>query len=312
MSSPLSEGLMWHTGERINTIKRFMQNLTAISESLAAAKKHYENFPVASILMPKHLRQPVALIYHFARQADDFADEGNLPINERLKLLNNFEDELKLIEAYIQPSTDFFKALLQAIKTHHLPISPFLDLLDAFKQDVTKTRYENFAEVLDYCRRSANPVGLLLLHLYQANTHENIEYSNNICTALQLINFLQDIAIDLEKNEDKQRIYMCQDELKKFGISEQKMMSFTQGQATDQAWSEFMRFNLQRTQQILNQGKPLGRILKGRIGLEMRMIIYGGERIIVKIARVNGDVFRQRPTLNFWDWCVIFCKAIVL
>lgn len=288
-----------------------MQDSSAIHQSLSAAKNHYENFPVASVLLPKHLRKPVALIYHFARQADDFADEGDLSINERLSLLNAFEDELTLIEAYIQPSTGFFKTLLQAIKEHQLPLAPFFDLLDAFKQDVVKTRYENFAEVLDYCRRSANPVGLLLLHLYKANSYKNIEYSNCICTALQLINFLQDIAIDLEKNAGKQRIYMCQDELKKFGITEEKMISFTQGQVIDQQWSAFMQFNLQRAQHILNQGKPLGRTLKGRIGFEMRMIIAGGERIIVKIARVNGDVFRYRPTLNTWDWCVIFCKAML-
>lgn len=288
-----------------------MQDSSAIHQSLSAAKNHYENFPVASVLLPRRLRKPVAVIYHFARQADDFADEGDLLINERLSLLNAFEDELKLIEAYIQPSTDFFKTLLATIKKHQLPLTPFFDLLDAFKQDVVKTRYENFSEILDYCRRSANPVGLLLLHLYKANSKQNIEYSNYICTALQLINFLQDIAIDLEKNAGKQRIYMCQDELNKFGITEEKVIRFTQGQAIDQEWSAFMQFNLQRAQHILNQGKPLGRILKGRIGFEMRMIIAGGEQIIVKIAGVNGDVFRHRPTLNTWDWCVIFCKAML-
>jgi squalene synthase HpnC len=289
-----------------------MQQSVILSDSYLAAKSHYENFPVASILLPKHLRQVVAVIYHFARQADDFADEGNLTVDERLSLLNGFDDELKLIEAYIQPSTAFFKTLLELIKQHHLPLTPFFDLLDAFKQDVVKTRYENFDEILAYCQRSANPVGLLLLHLYQANSPQNIEFSNNVCTALQLINFLQDIAIDFEKNAGKQRIYLCQDELLKFGISESHIQAFVQGRPIDNYWSEFMRFNLLRAQRIMNAGKPLVRHLKGRIGLEMRMIIAGGERIIAKIAVVNGDVFRKRPTLNKWDWCVIFCKALLL
>lgn len=283
-----------------------------IKNYLSSAQSHYENFPVGSLLLPKRLREPIALIYHFARQADDFADEGNLSVEERLRLLNAFEDELKLIEAYIQPSTDFFKTLAQTIKKHHLPYTPFFDLLDAFKQDVVKTRYENFNEVLDYCRRSANPVGLLLLHLYQANTEKNIEYSNAICSALQLINFLQDIAIDFKKNDGKQRIYMCQDELKKYGMTEAQIQTYVDGQTINAQWINFMHFNLQRAQRMLNQGKPLGRILKGRIGLEMCMIIAGGERIIAKITNVNGDVFQRRPILNAWDWCLVFCKAIWL
>lgn len=290
----------------------FMSSDPILRQSLAATKNHYENFPVGSLLLPKRLREPIVLIYHFARQADDFADECDLSIDARLTLLSAFENELKLIEAYIQPSTDFFKALVQAIKKHQLPLTPFFDLLDAFKQDVVKTRYEHFDEVLDYCRRSANPIGLLLLCLYQANTEKNIAYSNSICTALQLINFLQDVAIDFQKNGGKQRIYLCQDELKKYGISEAQMQGFAHNQPIDVQWSSFMHFNLQRAQRLLNQGKPLGRILKGRVGFEMRMIIAGGERIIAKITHVQGDVFQRRPTLNAWDWCVVFLKAMLL
>jgi phytoene/squalene synthetase len=139
-----------------------------------------------------------------------------------------------------------------------------------------------------------------------------VQYSDHICSALQLINFLQDIAIDFRKNEGKQRIYLCQDELKAFGITEQTIGAYVNAtQATDDHWHQFMHFNLRRTHALLNMGKPLGKILKGRIGFEMRMIIAGGERIIHKISAVNGDVFNHRPTLNSWDWAIVFSKALL-
>jgi squalene synthase HpnC len=275
-------------------------------QSLDLASSHYENFPVASVLLPKQLREPIALIYSFARQADDFADEGELTIETRLSLLDGFREELHLLQAYIKPQTSFFETLGAMIKARNLPLEPFYDLLDAFSQDVTKTRYANFAEVLNYCKRSANPIGRLLLHLYGKATPENISYSDHICSALQIINFLQDIAIDLKKNDDKQRIYMCQDELQAFGISEQQIKD----QVADEKWLRFMQFNWQRAANMLHAGKPLGSILPGRIGFEMRLIIAGGERIIHKIKRVKGDVFHHRPTLNTWDWLIMGMKAL--
>ena len=281
-------------------------------QSLNHATGHYENFPVASVFLPKELRAPIALIYSFARQADDFADEGDSTIEQRLSALNKFRDELDLLQAYIKPQTAFFAALGVMIRSRNLPFMPFYDLLDAFSQDVTKIRYQNFTEVLDYCSRSANPIGRLLLHLYQAATPNNIELSDNICSALQIINFLQDIAIDFKKNDGKQRIYMCQDELLKFGITEQQIAAYVNASApVDKEWQQFMQFNLQRVRTLLITGKPLGRILKGRIGFEMRMIIAGGERIITKITKVNGDIFNHRPTLNNWDWLLILTKALL-
>lgn len=275
-------------------------------QSLALANSHYENFPVASILLPKHLREPIALIYSFARQADDFADEGKLTIDARLALLDGFREELNLLSAYIKPQSAFFVALGAMIKQRQLTFEPFYDLLDAFSQDVVKTRYANFAEVMAYCARSANPIGKLLLQLYGKATPENISYSDHICSALQIINFLQDVAIDFEKNDGKQRIYMCQDELAAFGISEQQIRDGI----ADANWQRFMQFNWQRAANMLHAGKPLGTILPGRIGLEMRMIIAGGERIIHKIRRLKGDVFHYRPTLNTWDWIIIGMKAL--
>lgn len=285
---------------------------TVTQQSLDHANTHYENFPVASVFLPRRLREPIALIYSFARQADDFADEGDLSIPQRLELLNEFKAELDLLQAYIKPSRVFFITLGNMIRAWKLPLAPFYDLLDAFSQDVVKTRYQNFDEVQDYCRRSANPIGRLLIALYQASSPKNIEMSDNICTALQLINFLQDIAIDFKKNADKQRIYMCQEELAQFSIHEQHIADYVAGNKQINAqWQVFMDLNLKRTAQLLNTGKPLGKILKGRIGFEMRMIIAGGERIIAKINQVQGDVFNRRPTLNHFDWLLIFSKALL-
>lgn len=289
----------------LGTSTRLVASLNT-EQGLALARNHYENFPVASFFLPQHLREPISLIYSFARQADDFADEGDLSIENRLALLNHFRDELDLLHAYIKPQTVFFATLGQMIRANKLPFEPFYDLLDAFSQDVTKTRYANYNDVLDYCTRSANPIGRLLLHLYGKSTPSNIQLSDNICTALQIINFLQDIAIDFKKNECKQRIYMCQDEMAAFNISEREI----EAQTVDTHWQQFMQFNVQRVSALLQAGNPLGRILSGRIGFEMRMIIAGGERIIQKISKVNGDIFKHRPTLNKWDWLMIILKAL--
>lgn len=295
-----------------NHVKAMVGDNQIAQLSLAQAGAHYENFPVASVFLPQKLREPIALIYSFARQADDFADEGDLSIEQRLALLDAFRAELDLLQAYIKPNQPFFSTLGKMIRAQKLTLPPFYDLLDAFSQDVVKTRYQNFTEVLDYCRRSANPIGCLLLQLYQAASPKNIQMSDCICSALQLINFLQDIAIDFKKNEGKQRIYLCQDELEQYGISEQQIAAYVSGQAKpDAKWQLFMQFNLQRTAQLLQSGKPLGKILKGRIGFEMRMIIAGGERILSKINQVKGDVFNQRPTLNYCDWLLIFIKALL-
>jgi len=278
---------------------------------------HYENFPVASVLLPARLRVPVTLIYRFARAADDFADEGELPARERLALLAGFDDELRRIErgapasseqgAPVPPSDGapprhaLFQELATIIHEYRLPLEPFHDLLSAFAQDVTKTRYANFTELRDYCRRSANPVGRLLLALYRAATPQNLAWSDNICTSLQIINFLQDIAIDYAKG----RIYMPQDELARHRVSETQIAAHDAGEA----WREFMMFQIERARSTLWRGAPLGRALRGRIGLEMRMIISGGDRVLTKIVNANCDIFRHRPLLRAYDWPLMFART---
>lgn len=270
------------------------------------AQTHYENFPVASLLLPAHLRYAVSVIYQFAREADDIADEGDASESERLQALQSYEDQLLLIQAYIQPELRFFKTLQQVVKTHKLEVQSLLDLISAFKQDVVKTRYTDFKELLDYCRRSANPVGRLMLQLYAADTPQNRLWSDQICTALQLINFYQDIAIDLQKHGQQGRIYLCQDEMQAAGITEQDLHQ----QRLDDTWQAFFLYNVARAEQFLLGGKPLGRQLTGRIGFELRMIVAGGERIIYKLKRCRGDIYHHRPTLNAFDWPIILLKAL--
>lgn len=275
-------------------------------DNTALASQHYENFPVASFALPKDLRYPIALIYHFARCADDFADEDNHTQAERLVLLQGYVDELNIIKANGSSQDAFFIEFAQMLRDRKLPLAPFYDLLDAFKQDVIKTRYVNFDEVLDYCKRSANPIGALLLHLFNKASPKNLAYSDNICSALQLINFYQDVAIDFDDTDHPRRIYCCQDEMQEFGITETQMAA----QQSNVNWERFMRFNVERAETMLQTGKPLGRILPGRMGLEMRLIIASGETIIRKLKVVNGDVFHKRPTIKAWDWPAILTKAI--
>jgi squalene synthase HpnC len=278
----------------------------ATPASVTLAHTHYENFPVASVLLPAHLRYAVSVIYQFAREADDIADEGDASETERLQALQAYEDELLLIQAYIQAERPLFKTLQQVVSQHKLEVQSLLDLISAFKQDVVKTRYADFNELLDYCRRSANPVGRLMLQLYAADTPQHREWSDQICTALQLINFYQDIAIDLQKHGHSGRIYLCQDEMQAAGITEQDLRD----QRLDSVWQAFFLYNVARAEQLLLAGKPLGRHLTGRIGFELRMIIAGGERIICKLKRCRGDIYHRRPTLHAFDWPIILLKAL--
>ena len=280
--------------------KETLQN--AYAECLHMAQSHYENFPVASRLLPKHLRMPIAVIYAFARRADDFADEGDLTNKERLAALTDFSNKLDLIEQDKEVNDTTFIALADVIKQHQLPISLFHDLLTAFKMDVTKARYANFGEVMEYCRYSANPVGRLLLHLNNAATPQNLGYSDAVCSALQLTNFLQDISQDLEESD---RIYIPQDEMEKYGVSEDDIRN----KLTNPASRNLIQFQIERTRKLMQAGAPLGKVLKGRMGLELRMTIMGGSRILYKLNQQHEDVF-SRPRLNKWDIVWVIWKAI--
>lgn len=267
---------------------------------------HYENFPVASWLLPRELRKPIEIIYAFARSADDFADEGCLANSERIALLRGYEHELDLIESGIPSTTPLFIDLAATIEEHRLPLQLFRDLLSAFRQDVTKTRYSSFDEVLDYCRRSADPIGRLVLHLNREATPQHLAWSDAICSALQLINHWQDVAIDWLKN-DGGRVYLPLDDLARFGLSEADIAN----RSRTEAWCKMMSFQCNRARELMQRGAPLGNVLRGRMGAELRLIIAGGNAILDKIDEVDGDVFRHRPKLSKWDWIKLGPRALL-
>jgi squalene synthase HpnC len=262
---------------------------------------HYENFPVASLLLPRRLRPPVEIIYRFARSADDIADEGAAADDVRLSRLSVYRSELARIAAGETPEAPLFREVARIVREYGLPPGLFCDLIDAFAQDVTRKRYASFAELLDYCRRSANPVGRLLLHLFKRTSEADLAASDAVCTALQLINFWQDVELDFAKG----RIYLPQDEMARHGVSERHI---AEGRC-DAAWRALLAFQVNRSREMILRGQPLARSLPGRIGLEIRATIQGGLRILEKIERVDFDVFRRRPVLGAFDWPLVLLRA---
>ena len=265
---------------------------------------HYENFPVASFLVPRHLRRPIETIYRFARSADDIADEGDASPKERLAGLAAYQAELDRIAAGAAPQPPLFLALADVIRQHGLPLQLFRDLLDAFAQDVVKKRYADYTELLDYCRRSANPVGRLVLHLFGRTEAQHLEQSDCICSALQLVNFWQDVAVDWKK----QRIYIPQADLPRFRISEADIAA---GRWSAN-WAALMDFQTDRTRELMLRGAPLVHALPGRLGWEIRLTVQGGLRILERLRRVRGNVFQHRPRLGKRDWLVVAGRSLTM
>jgi len=263
---------------------------------------HYENFPVASILLPKRLRPAVEAIYAFARSADDLADEGDAAPEQRLDALKAYEDALARIEQGATEHEPMFERLAQVVREYDMPVKPLYELLSAFKQDVLVTRYATYDALLDYCTRSANPVGFMMLHLYGEASEENIRDSDAICTALQLINFWQDVAVDLHK----ERIYIPLEDLNRYAISPAALNH----PSARPRWRSLMKFEVARARALLLSGAPLALRLEGRIGFELRMVVQGGLRILDAIEAVEYDVFLHRPKLGKRDWWAIFWAAV--
>jgi len=276
---------------------------TTYNSALDFARKHYENFPVVSLLIPKELRKHIAIIYLFARTADDIADEGNLSENERLQQLNDFENSLHnlLIGNF---KSHFEEALHHTIIQKNLTPQMFYDLLKAFKQDVTKKRYENYDELLFYCKHSANPIGRLILELFNIRSEEAFNYSDKICTALQLTNFYQDIEIDYQKG----RIYFPQDELQRFEVTE-NMFAMKENNVN---LKKLLRHNIERTQKMFDEGKNLLKFLNGRLKFEIKWTILGGGKILQKIKEKDYNIFNARPKLTKRDFGALFIKSFLV
>jgi squalene synthase HpnC len=286
--------------------------LTASSPTLSAQASigHYENFPVASVLVPQRYRPAIAAIYHFARGADDIADEGDADDATRLAALAAWRAQVARIAAgeppHAEPAGAVFAALHAHVRAENLPCQLLDDLLDAFMQDVTKKRYADIDDLKDYCRRSANPVGRLLLHLYGVTDANSLTQSDAICTSLQLINFWQDVEVDWRK----QRIYLPQTSLEKFGLSEADIASHAVEKPAYQRFSATLRFEVERARDLMQEGAPLVHALPGRLGWELRLVVQGGLRILERIEQADYDVFRKRPVLGAWDWLVMLVRAV--
>lgn len=270
--------------------------------------EHYENFPVASWLCPRHLRAPIAAIYWFARTADDLADEGDVRAEQRLADLAHYRADLHSVArglAHAGRWPQVFDTLAPMLEEFLLPLPLLEALLDAFEQDVVATaqrrRYANDAELLDYCSRSANPVGRLLLHLYGVRDAASLHHSDQICTALQLINFWQDIRTDIARA----RWYPSMAQMDRFGVRDADL----QGDADCTAASRMLADYTAAAVAMMHGGAPLALQLPGRAGWELRLVIQGGLRIAEKIRAMNHATWRGRPTLGKGDIPLLLWRA---
>jgi squalene synthase HpnC len=291
---------------------------------LAAAPTHYENFPVASWLCPPRLRPPIAAIYAFARTADDIADEGDATPAQRLAELGTYREALAAAALGSaasggMPDTsgtsrwpEVFGPLAHSMAQFALPEGLLADLLEAFVQDIVKTRdggaYADRAALLDYCRRSANPIGRLLLHLYGVHDAEALAQSDAICSALQLINFWQDPGVDLPRG----RFYLPLADAATHGLAREDFARFRPlaPAAPPRAALELMATEAAWARALMQQGAPLVHRLPGRAGWELRFVVQGGLRILDKIEALGFDTFSRRPTIGNADAALLAWRAL--
>lgn len=271
----------------------------------AVSVDHYENFPVASVLCPPALRPAVTAIYRFARTADDIADEGDASPAARLADLAAYRADLAAVAAGEAPSprwAGMFGALAEAIRRHRLPVDLLAALLSAFEQDVTRRRYADRADLLDYCHRSADPVGRLLLHLYGVGGADALRRSDAICTALQLANFWQDLGVDTARG----RIYPPAVDCARHGVEPQALLDRADSPAARALVADLVGW----ATDLMHAGAPLVHQVPGRAGWELRLVVQGGLRILEKIAAMDFTTLRHRPTLTWHDAPLLLWRAL--
>ena len=275
-----------------------------IGENHPVSVQHYENFPVASLLCPAALRPAVAAIYQFARTADDIADEGDATPPQRLADLAAFRAELVAVVAGRKPGPRWpkvFAALARRLRSHALPPPLLHDLLDAFEQDVRNPPYPDRAALLDYCRRSANPVGRLLLHLYGLRDARSLQQSDAICSALQLINFWQDLSVDGPRG----RCYVAAADLQAHGVNPSELSNCTDSPRSRKLVAALCTW----ARALMLQGAPLALRVPGRGGWELRLVVQGGLRILEKIKQMDHATLCKRPTLTLLDVPLLIWRA---
>jgi len=266
------------------------------------AKTHYENFPVGSFLIPKRYREPIHLVYTFARVADDFADEGTMSVSERIDLLNEWQQHLHNAVNGTS-SMELFAKLSMVLRDFQIPIQLFDDLITAFRTDASNPDYQEFDEVLEYCKFSADPIGRILLLIFDCSTNETNRLSDSICTALQLTNFWQDISVDTSRN----RIYIPKSDLHTFNLQESDLSSTV----NEKAFRELMRVQIDRTRTLFETGKPLCSLVNKHFRFELTMIWNGGMRILEKIELQNFETRNKRPVLTVFDKMIIAARSLV-
>jgi len=274
----------------------------------AVSIEHYENFPVASWLCPPALRPAIMAIYGFARTADDLADEGDASAAQRLRDLADYRADLRAVAAGRAPSPRWaarvFAPLARAIAEHRLPLPLLEDLLDAFEQDLVKTDYATRAELLDYCRRSANPVGRLLLHLYGIDDADALRQSDAICSALQLINFWQDFTVDGPRG----RIYAPLEDRRRHGVEGQDLLSLRDSPAARALIAELCAW----ARALMADGAPLVHRIPGRAGWELRLVVQGGLRILDRLQAMRFAALLRRPTVGAADAPLLLWRALTM
>ena len=281
---------------------------TTLPRGWTSSVEHYENFPVASWLVPRHLRPAIVAIYQFARMADDLADEGDLEPAERLARLFQCRQQLESIRTGQHDRTDrIFGPLAASIEQYQLPLGLFFDLLSAFEQDVLQQRWPDEASITDYCRRSANPIGRLMLALVGIRSTAQLQQSDAICTGLQRINFLQDFGLDWKRG----RLYLPLDLLKHFSVQESDIESAVSGAgpAAPGLLALLARENRAATV-LLRDGAPLCRSIPGRLGLEITATVAGGAQILRKMSQLDFDTTQSRPVLGLQDWLIIGFRTL--
>lgn len=265
------------------------------------ATSHYENFPVASRFVPSHLRPHVWAIYAFARTADDFADEPRFE-GRRRAALSTWERMLE--DAYHREAEHpVFIALRDTVRRNNIPIKPFASLLAAFRADLSKHRYGSFNELRAYCANSANPVGQLVLYVHGHHEPELHRFSDEICSALQLANFLQDVSVDVPRG----RCYLPEEDLHHFGVTFEEL---SRGDATE-AFIELMRFSVSRVRMMFHRGQPLIRQVSPGLSMELEATWRGGMRILDRIESQGFNTLTERPVLERRDFASIAMRSLV-
>ena len=267
------------------------------------SKKHYENFPVATFLYPRKIRDAATILYQFARTVDDIADEGSLSDEERLKKIKIYQNNLNLLKKNNENVSPLFIDIYKVMNQYSISTSLLQKFLDAFKQDVTKKRYKDFDEIINYTNKAAAPAGEMILTLFNKNTKENIKYSNSICHALALIGMSQDIHEDILKD----RLYIPMSQMKKYKLE----IADIHNKKFNNNWKKFKKSWIKLIKKSLLNGLPLLKNTEGRLNLQIKIMIGAAKILTTRMNNDNCNLFTKPPKLSKIDWLLLFFKCII-